>query len=161
IPCKHAIAAIHDMADNVMDVGTPEDWVHDSYKLKTWMNVYSHKVNPVNGRDMWAKFECLTTLLPLKVNPQIGGPPKKRKKSKGEIEMVEGNKLTRKGKTVTCSLCKATEHNKRGCKANVSSDGGQRATTVPTTMPKKTVRRKRSASQPGNEAATQGSQASA
>ncbi|GJZ70716.1 hypothetical protein Tco_0634567 [Tanacetum coccineum] len=75
--------------------------------------------------------------------------------------MVKGNKLTRKGKTVTCSLCKATWHNKRGCKANVSSDGGQRATTVPTTMPKKTVRRKRSASQPGNEAATQGSQASA
>ncbi|GKF92691.1 hypothetical protein Tco_0279410, partial [Tanacetum coccineum] len=57
--------------------------------------------------------------------------------------------------------CKATWHNKRGCKENVSSDGGQRATTVPTTMPKKTVGRKRSASQPGNEAATQGSQASA
>ncbi|GKG06845.1 hypothetical protein Tco_0329814 [Tanacetum coccineum] len=42
----------------------------------------------------------------------------------------------------------------KGCKENVSSDGGQRATTVPTT-----VGRKRSASQPGNEAATQGSQA--
>nr|GEU29367.1 hypothetical protein [Tanacetum cinerariifolium] len=106
IPCKHAIDAIHGMADNGMDVGTPEDWVHDSYKLKTWMNVYSHKFNPVNDRDI---------------------------------------------------LCKATGHNKRGCKANVSSDGGQKATTVP----KKTVGRKRSASQPGNEAATQGSQASA
>ncbi|GJV86784.1 hypothetical protein Tco_1530722, partial [Tanacetum coccineum] len=66
-------------------------------------------------------------------------------------------KLTRKGKIVTCSLCKATWHNKRVCKANVSSDGGQRATTVP----KKTVGRKRSISQPRNEAATQGSQASA
>nr|GEV06764.1 ATP-dependent (S)-NAD(P)H-hydrate dehydratase [Tanacetum cinerariifolium] len=43
IPCKHVIAAIHDMADNGMDVGKLEDWVHDSYKLKTWMNVYSHK----------------------------------------------------------------------------------------------------------------------
>ncbi|GJU32691.1 ribonuclease H-like domain-containing protein [Tanacetum coccineum] len=127
IPYKHAIAAIHDMADNV------------------------------NGRDMWAKFECLITLLPSKVNPQIGRPPKKRKKSTGEIEMVKGNKLTRKGKIVTCSLCKATWHNKRVCKANVSSDGGQRATTVP----KKTVGRKRSISQPRNEAATQGSQASA
>ncbi|GKC85983.1 hypothetical protein Tco_1141700 [Tanacetum coccineum] len=84
------------------------------------MNVYSHKVNPVNGRDMWAKFECPTTLLPQKVNPQIGRPPKKRKKSKGEIEMVKA-----------------------------------------TTMPKKTMGRKRSASQPGNEASTQGSQASA
>ncbi|GKE92248.1 hypothetical protein Tco_1573343 [Tanacetum coccineum] len=84
------------------------------------MNAYSHKVNPVNGRDMWAKFECTTALLPQKVNPQIG-------------------------------------HNKRGCEANVSSDGGQRATT----MPKKTMGRKRYVSQPGNEASTQGSQASA
>ncbi|GJW71047.1 receptor-like cytoplasmic kinase 176 [Tanacetum coccineum] len=123
IPCKHAIAAIHDMADNV------------------------------NGRDMWAKFECPTTLLPPNVNPKIG-------------------------KTVTCSLCKASGHNKRGCKANVLSDGGQRATTVPITVPKKTVGRKRYATQPahvpvsnkeqqshpshhGNVAATQGSQASA
>ncbi|GJX06077.1 FAR1-related sequence 10 [Tanacetum coccineum] len=54
IPCKHDIAAIHDMADNCMDVSTPEDWVHESYKLQTWMNVYSHKINPVNGRDLWS-----------------------------------------------------------------------------------------------------------
>nr|GEX07723.1 hypothetical protein [Tanacetum cinerariifolium] len=66
IPCKHAIAAIHDMADNGMYVATPEDWVYDSYKLQTWMNVYAHKINPINGKDMWSKFECLTTLLPLK-----------------------------------------------------------------------------------------------
>ncbi|GKE64950.1 hypothetical protein Tco_1519111 [Tanacetum coccineum] len=98
IPCKHAIAAIHDMADNGMDVGTPEDWVHESYKLQTWMNVYSHKINPVNSRDMWSKFECPATLLPPKL---------------------------RKGKTVTCSLCQGTCHNKRGCKATGSSDGGQ------------------------------------
>ncbi|GKB36216.1 mutator type transposase [Tanacetum coccineum] len=96
IPCKHAIAAIHDMTDNGFDVGIPEDWVHDSYKLQTWMNVYSHKVNPVNGRDMWSKFDCPTTLLPPTVHPQIGRPPKKRKKIKGEIVMIKGNKLTRK-----------------------------------------------------------------
>nr|GEV28485.1 hypothetical protein [Tanacetum cinerariifolium] len=75
--------------------GIPEDWVHDSYKLQTWKNVYSHKVNPVNGRDMWSKYDCPTTLLPPKVHPQIGRPPKKRKKRKGEIVMVKGNKLTR------------------------------------------------------------------
>ncbi|GJU93823.1 receptor-like cytoplasmic kinase 176 [Tanacetum coccineum] len=47
IPCKHAIAAIHDMADNGNDV------------------------NPVNGRELWSKFDCIytpTTLLPTK-NP--------------------------------------------------------------------------------------------
>ncbi|GJU41017.1 mutator type transposase [Tanacetum coccineum] len=99
IPCKHVIAAIHDMADNDNDVGIPEDWVHDSYKLATWKAIYSHKVNPVNGRELWSKFDCPTTLLPPKIHPQIGRPPKKRKKSKGEIVMVKGNKLTRQGGT--------------------------------------------------------------
>ncbi|GJY91229.1 mutator type transposase [Tanacetum coccineum] len=107
IPCKHVIVAIHGMTDNGFDVGIPEDWVHDSYKLQTWMNVYSHKVNPVNGRDMWSKFDCPTTPLPPTVHPQIGRPPKKRKKIKGEIVMINGNKLTRKCKTVTYSLCHA------------------------------------------------------
>ncbi|GJW01965.1 vacuolar protein sorting-associated protein 37 homolog 1-like protein [Tanacetum coccineum] len=82
--------------DNGMDVSTPEDWVPESYKLQTWMNVYAHKINSVNGRDMWSKFECLTTLLPPKIAPQIGRPPKKRKKIKDEIAIVKGDKLTRK-----------------------------------------------------------------
>ncbi|GJS19818.1 hypothetical protein Tco_0448450 [Tanacetum coccineum] len=124
IPCKHAIAAIHDMADNGNDVGIPEDWVHDSYKLATWKAVYSHKVNPVNGRELWSKFDCPTTLLPPKIHPQIGRPPKKRKKSKGEIVMVKGNKLTRQGKTVTYSLCHAARHNKRSCDRRQPSQGG-------------------------------------
>ncbi|GJW32621.1 mutator type transposase [Tanacetum coccineum] len=100
IPCKHAIAAIHDMADNGNDV------------------------NPVNSRELWSKFDCPTTLLPLKIHPQIGRPPKKIKKSKGEIVMVKGNKLTRQGKTVTCSLCHAARHNKRSCDRRQPSQGG-------------------------------------
>ncbi|GJT89282.1 hypothetical protein Tco_1070999 [Tanacetum coccineum] len=96
IPCKHDIAAINDMTDNGIGVGTLEDWVHESYKLQTWMNVYAHKINTVNGREMWSKFKCPTTLLPPKIAPQIGRPLKNRKKSKGEIEIVKDNKLTRK-----------------------------------------------------------------
>ncbi|GKB70795.1 hypothetical protein Tco_0932207 [Tanacetum coccineum] len=124
IPCKHAIAAIHDMANNGMDVGTLKDWVHESYKLQTWMNVYAHKINPINGRDMWSKFECPTTLLPPKKATQTGRPPKNRKKSKGEIAMVKGHKLTRTCTTVTCSNYKGIGHNKRGCKG-IGSSGGQ------------------------------------
>ncbi|GJX02027.1 hypothetical protein Tco_0185940 [Tanacetum coccineum] len=133
IPCKHSITAIHDMADNGIDVGTPEDWVHESYKLQTWMNVYAHKINPTNGRDIWSKFECPTTLLPPKKASQTGRPPKSRKKSKGEIAMVKGHKLTRKGTTVACSNCKGISHNKRGCKG-IGSSGGQMF-DVPTREP--------------------------
>nr|GEZ86660.1 hypothetical protein [Tanacetum cinerariifolium] len=96
----------------------PQDWVHNSYKLQTWMNVYSHK---------------------------IGRPPKKRKKSKGEIVMVKGNK-TRQGKIVTCSLCQAVVHNKRSC----SSVAGPRNESVP----KKTTRTKRTSSVTGTSIAT-------
>ncbi|GJV65365.1 hypothetical protein Tco_1476193 [Tanacetum coccineum] len=124
IPCKHALAGIHDMADNGIDVGTPEDWVHESYKLQTWMNVYAHKINPTNGRDIWSKFECPTTLLPPKKASQTGRPPKNRKKSKGEIALVKGHKLTRTGTTVTYSNCKGIGHNKRGCKG-IGLSGGQ------------------------------------
>ncbi|GJX08639.1 mutator type transposase [Tanacetum coccineum] len=109
ILCKHVIAAIHDMEDNDMDVGTLEDWVHESYKLQTRMNVYAHKINLINGRDMWSKFECPTTLLPPKKAPRIGRPPKNKNKRKCEIAMVKGHKLTRKGTTVTCSNCKASQ----------------------------------------------------
>ncbi|GJX48163.1 mutator type transposase [Tanacetum coccineum] len=113
IPCKHVIAAIHDMADNV------------------------------NGRDMWSKFECPTTLLPPKVHPQIGRPSKKRKKSKGEIAIVKGDKLTRK--------------------AGPSEPVARRRFTKKT-MARKYVTRKRSACEviqaaQGSQAATQGSQA--
>nr|GEY23065.1 FAR1-related sequence 10 [Tanacetum cinerariifolium] len=43
------ILDIVSVLDNGMYVGTPKDWVHKSYKLQTWMDVYSCKVNLVNG----------------------------------------------------------------------------------------------------------------
>ena len=129
IPCKHAVACIHDMADNGSDVGTPEDWVHDSYKLQTWHDVYSFKINPVACRQFWAKFKSATTLIPPKVVPKIGRPPKKRRKSAGEIKMVKEGKLTRKGKTVTCGICKGTWHNKRSCSARGQGVGTSQSGT--------------------------------
>lgn len=122
IPCKHAVACIHDMIDHGNDVGLPEDWVHRSYKLETWREVYSFKVNPVNGRQQWEKFDCPTTLLPPKTVPKIGRPQKNRKKSAGELEMVKDGKLSRKGKLVTCLKCRGTGHNSRSCKGNSSSN---------------------------------------
>nr|GEV55671.1 retrovirus-related Pol polyprotein from transposon TNT 1-94 [Tanacetum cinerariifolium] len=93
------------------------------------------KNNPVNGRDMWTKFKCPTTLLLFKVHPRIRRPPKKRKKRKGKIAIVKGDKLTRKGKTITCSNCKGIGHNKSGCKATGLSDDGLRYDMPSETMP--------------------------
>ncbi|GKD69758.1 hypothetical protein Tco_1323848 [Tanacetum coccineum] len=50
IPCKHAVACIFNMTDNGIQVGLPEDWVHQSMRLQTWSIVYSFKINPVPGK---------------------------------------------------------------------------------------------------------------
>lgn len=117
MPCKHAVAAIWDMEMNNLHPGSPESWVHESYWLSTWKNVYGYKINPVNGRNMWFKSQCPSTLIPPKHMTQVGRPTKKRKMSAGELseKMAKDGKLSRLGKTVTCGKCKKQGHNKKSC----------------------------------------------
>nr|GEV44356.1 hypothetical protein [Tanacetum cinerariifolium] len=125
LPCKHDVASLWNMAQNGMEVGFPEDWVHPAYQLKTWIDAYSFKINPVNGRDIWGKYECPTTLVPPLHHTQVGRPKKNRKRSAYEIsQIVTGGKLSRKGKSVTCSKCKNKGHNKRACKGQGGSQQG-------------------------------------
>lgn len=121
IPCKHAVAVNWDMAQNNMNPGLIEEWVHPCYRLDTWRQMYSHTIGPINGPTMWPKCQIQTTILPPTYHPQPGRPNKKRKKSATEkMDMVKDGKLSRGMKTVTCDLCKQTGHNKRTCKGNKS-----------------------------------------
>ncbi|XP_023736423.2 uncharacterized protein LOC111884348 [Lactuca sativa] len=123
IPCKHALVAIWDMQKNKQNVGVPEEWVHATYWLKTWKEMYSFKIEPINGRRMWEKFPCPTTFLPPNHHVPIGRPRKKRKKSAVELEdMVKGGRASRKDKSVTCSKCKKLGHNKRNFKGQSACD---------------------------------------
>ncbi|GJV46543.1 hypothetical protein Tco_1431079 [Tanacetum coccineum] len=66
-----------------------------------------------------------TTLLLPKHHVQVGRPRKKRKRSKHEDEpFVKDDKLSRKGRTITCQSCGSTRHNKATCKGQC-----QKATT--------------------------------
>ncbi|GJX27939.1 hypothetical protein Tco_0236018 [Tanacetum coccineum] len=66
---------------------------------------------------MWPKSNIPTIILPPNHHPQVGRPPKKRKKSAGEdIPMVRNNKLSMRSQTVTCVLCHTKDHNRRSCK---------------------------------------------
>ncbi|GKF25120.1 mutator type transposase [Tanacetum coccineum] len=67
-----------------------------------------------------------TTIIPPKPHPQIGRPPKKRKKSAAELadEMMKSKKLTKTGKSVTCKSCKQVGHNSRGCKSKKGEQAG-------------------------------------
>nr|KAJ0193176.1 hypothetical protein LSAT_V11C800447490 [Lactuca sativa] len=78
IPCKHTIATILDMRRNNENVGIPKMWVHPTYRLKTWEEVYAFKIKPINGRMMWTKSYCPIQLLPPKHHVPIGKTKKKR-----------------------------------------------------------------------------------
>ncbi|KAJ9546723.1 hypothetical protein OSB04_019266 [Centaurea solstitialis] len=115
IPCKHVVATIWDMASHGEDVGIPEQWVHQTYWLDTWKQMYKFKLEPINGIKLWVKYTSPITLLPPIHHTQVGRPKKKRKKAIGEVTEA-GKKLKRVGKTVTCVKCKKQGHNSRTCK---------------------------------------------
>ncbi|GJV86283.1 hypothetical protein Tco_1530221 [Tanacetum coccineum] len=98
--------------------GIPEEWVHPCYRLDTWKKVYSFKIKPIRGRIYWPKCNVPTTLLPPKHQPQVGRPPKQRKKLAAEkdlLKIVKNGKLSREHETVTCNKCNTKGHNSRSC----------------------------------------------
>ncbi|XP_071699927.1 uncharacterized protein [Rutidosis leptorrhynchoides] len=148
MPCKHAVACIWDMSLNSVEVGDPEDWVNPVYKLDTWRQVYSFKVEPITRSVSWPKSECPTTLLPPHHKKQPGRPKKKRTKSANEVQepsvkrkrnksaidkeqpMVSKGKLSRAGTSKTCKKCGKQGHNITTCgkprkgKQSVGTQGG-------------------------------------
>ncbi|GKC42043.1 mutator type transposase [Tanacetum coccineum] len=137
---------------NLYGVTGPWGEVHPCYRLETWKQVYSHHINPIRGKIKWPKSPIPTAILPLNHHPQVGKPPKNKKKFVGEdIQMVKYRKLFRKSKTVTCVLCNSKGHNKRsytgprkdaGNKGSTSNAGKKRprfkTTTRTTQAAKKT-----------------------
>ncbi|GJY19098.1 mutator type transposase [Tanacetum coccineum] len=103
IPPQHwarshfSVTAIWNMAENGLEPGIPETWVHQN--------------SPI-------------ILTPPDYHTPIGRPPKKRKKSVAKLYdgMVKDGKLSKAGKTVTCTKCSQKGHNSRSCKGQI---GGQ------------------------------------
>ncbi|GJX61352.1 hypothetical protein Tco_0294252 [Tanacetum coccineum] len=62
-----------------------KDWVNAAYRLEIWAHAHSFKINPCNGKEIWPVVECRTVIIPPIHKPQIGRPPKKRKKSVDEL----------------------------------------------------------------------------
>ncbi|GJV18287.1 mutator type transposase [Tanacetum coccineum] len=128
LPCTHVVASHIGIRQNGIDTGIPESYCLPVHWLTTWKEMYKFKINPVNGPQGWKKSDVPTTIIPPKPHPQIGRPPKKRKKSAAELadEMMKSKKLTKTGKSVTCKSCKQVGHNSRGCKSK-KGGGSQQA----------------------------------
>nr|GFC69580.1 hypothetical protein [Tanacetum cinerariifolium] len=112
------------MAENGLEPGIPESWVHHSYWLATWEEMYRFKINPCNGPDLWPPLDSSITYTPPEYHKPAGRPSKKKKKSAAELfdGLVKNVKLSRFGQTVTCCKCDKKGHNSRTCK-------GQRGAT--------------------------------
>jgi len=62
LPCSHGISVIY--GNNQQ----PEEFVHGSYLVSTYMRVYDHFINPTNSEKLWTKFNDGTSVIP----PPIG-----------------------------------------------------------------------------------------
>ncbi|XP_076928344.1 uncharacterized protein LOC143592251 [Bidens hawaiensis] len=97
IPCEHVVVAIWYKALSGRRVGAVESWVHPVHRMDTWRQVYSFRINPINGRPLWPKSQVPTALTPPKHNKQVGRPKKSRKRSTFELEdLIQGGKLSKK-----------------------------------------------------------------
>ncbi|XP_019166889.1 PREDICTED: uncharacterized protein LOC109162659 [Ipomoea nil] len=114
LPCPHSICAIFHKGDQ------PDQYIHICYSKEMYMKTYEHVLQPINGEQFWPRAEGgeLHAPVPRKMT---GRPKKKRKlehdeknKDKNKIS-EEVRKLSRKGRVMTCQLCKGKGHNKRYC----------------------------------------------
>ncbi|GKA70440.1 mutator type transposase, partial [Tanacetum coccineum] len=106
--------------------------VHAAYRLETWAHVYLFKVNLCNGREIWPEVEATTVIAPPLYKPQVGRPPKNRKKSHDEVanESCSSGKLSRKGKSVRCGKCGNMGYNRKGCRGQGGATQAAGARTV-------------------------------
>lgn len=109
IPCIHAIAAL---GFNNLE---PLDYVHDCYRVDTYMRTYDNLMGPINGKDMWPSTDNVK-LLPPDIKKRAGRPKKARRREPEEPK--DPIRLGRKGIKMMCSSCGNVGHNKRGCKKN-------------------------------------------
>ncbi|XP_028053001.1 uncharacterized protein LOC114257438 [Camellia sinensis] len=107
IPCAHVVAVTNFLGQE------PEKYVHQYYKVETYLKIYDNMLTPINGREMWPRTEY-AKLLPPDVKKRAGGP--KQNKRKETEAPIQGTKLGRQGTKMTCNSCGKVGHNRRSCK---------------------------------------------
>lgn len=71
IPCYHAVACIYFKLDN------PENYIHECYERKRFIQLYSHLLEPINGEEFWQETNQ-DVILPPVIKKAPGRPKKKR-----------------------------------------------------------------------------------
>ncbi|XP_028080654.1 uncharacterized protein LOC114282202 [Camellia sinensis] len=107
IPCAHVVAATNFLGQEL------EKYVHQYYKVETYLKIYVNMLTPINGREMWPRTEY-AKVLPPDVKKRVGRP--KQNKRKETEAPIQGIKLGRQGTKMTCNNCGKVGHNRRSCK---------------------------------------------
>ncbi|XP_060182981.1 uncharacterized protein LOC132612927 [Lycium barbarum] len=111
IPYCHAIAVLH------FRKLEPIDYVADCYTKDTYLKTYNSFIQPVTNMAMWPK-----STNPPVLPPEIKKLPCRPRKC-GRKELT--GKLSKTGVEMTCSLCHAKGHNKKGYPMNPQSVRGR------------------------------------
>ncbi|GKB28657.1 hypothetical protein Tco_0868058 [Tanacetum coccineum] len=93
----------------------PAEGVSDFYSKTAWQNCYISFIKPVSGQSMWVK-TGLPPPMPPKKRVMPGRPKRKRQKHPSEVNDSSSQRVSRFGRTMTCSNCYQRGHNKKRCK---------------------------------------------
>ncbi|CAI9286313.1 unnamed protein product [Lactuca saligna] len=104
--CVHSMAAISYLNKDV------EKYVDPDFCSTMYMKTYQYKIYPMNGSKMWPETNYIPPLPPK--NRTMHGRPK-TKKVRDVSENGGKHKVSKKGKKISCSLCKMEGHNKKTC----------------------------------------------
>ncbi|XP_031095038.1 uncharacterized protein LOC115999322 [Ipomoea triloba] len=107
IPCIHAVCAIFDRKKD------PVDYVHRCYSKEMYEMTYSHALEPINGELFWPRTDLEEIGAP--IPRRMTGRPKKRRNREENEPRHSKTKMSRKGGSISCSMCKESGHNKRYC----------------------------------------------
>nr|GFB97669.1 zinc finger, PMZ-type [Tanacetum cinerariifolium] len=92
----------------------PAGDVSDFYSKRAWQNCYSSFIKPVGGQSMWVKTGHPPPM-PSKKRVMPDKPKGKRQKHPSKANDSSCQRVSRFGRTMTCSNCYQRGHNRKGC----------------------------------------------
>lgn len=108
IPCSHAISVIYYNRDK------PENYLHECYKVSTYLETYKHTLFPTHDKDSWPKSNQGAMIPPLPANKRKGRKTLLRRREQDEETMAfTRGRVSKRGVTIKCSICGASGHNRR------------------------------------------------
>ena len=90
----------------------PENYIHDCYKVSTFLGIYRHILYPTQDRNCWRKSSQCPMIPSQPINKRRGKKTMLRRRDANEKIGFTKGKVSRKGKIITYSICGVASHNK-------------------------------------------------